>query len=125
MDYLYALMIAVVLTAALIGIPNLIVGALQRRTFATFARLKCRKCDTPFGRSVVDAGKDTSPWEELWSDGDDHTIHCHPVCRVVTCSNCSADSEIRFQTQGNFFGPRLSVRDPEAHRARFKTAHGG
>lgn len=125
MAFLYALVIAVVLTTALIGIPNAIGGALQRRRFATFALLNCPKCNTPLGRSVVDAGKDTSPWEELWTDGDNHTIHCRPICRVVTCSNCSADSEIRFQTQGNFFGPRLSVRDPKAHREQFETFHGG
>lgn len=125
MVYLYALMIAIVLTSALIGIPYAIGSVLQRRRFAIFALVNCPKCNTPFGLAAVDAGIDTSPWEELWSDGDNHTIHCRPTCRVVTCPNCSADSEIRFQTQGDFFGPRLSVRDPVAYREQFETFQGG
>ena len=87
MAYLYAFLIAVALTAALIGIPNAIGALMQRRRFAEFALLGCPKCDTQIGLSAVNAGKDTSPWEELWSDGQNHTIHCRPICRLVTCPN--------------------------------------
>lgn len=105
MSYLYAFLVAVALTAALIGIPNAIGALVQRSRFAEFALLTCPNCDTQFGLPAIIAGKDTSPWEELWSDGDDQTIHCRPTCRLVACPNCPTNLEIRFQTQGEFFGP--------------------
>lgn len=113
MAYLYTLLIAVALTAAFIGITNVIGALVEHRQFTEFACLACPKCDAQFGLPAVIAGTDTSPWEELWSDGEDDLIHCHPTCRLITCPNCATDSEIRFQTQGDFFGPRLSVQDPE------------
>jgi hypothetical protein len=123
--FIYALLIAVGITALIIGIPQLVGALAQRRRFAQFALLRRPQCDTTFGRDAISNGKDTSPWEELWSDGKCDTIHCRPECRMVTCSQCSTVSEIRFQTQGDFFGPRLSVRDPDEHREQFETLHGG
>lgn len=115
MAYIYSLLIAVALTAALIGIPNAIHTLLERRRFEEFARLMCRKCSTKFGLPAIIGGEDTSPWEELWSDGNNHTIHCRPTCRLVTYPKCSEASELRSQTQGEFFGLRLSVREPDAY----------
>lgn len=117
MVVVYSFLIAAALASALIGIPHLIDGHVRRREqremFSKFAHLKCPECESEFGPAAIDNGVDTSPWEELWSDGADHSIHCHPVCRVATCPQCCVDFEIRFQTQGEFFGPELSVRSPE------------
>ncbi len=121
MAFLYALMIAVVLTAAPIGIPNAIGGVLQRRRFATFALLSCPKCNKAFGRPAIDAGMDTSPWEELWSDGENHAgSHCRPICRIVTCPNCSADSGNPVANIRAIFSAHASPSvTPKLHRDQF------
>jgi predicted RNA-binding Zn-ribbon protein involved in translation (DUF1610 family) len=117
--FLYALLIAIGITALMIGIPELLGALAQRRRFSEFASLECPRCGAEFGRDAVSNGKDTSPWEEVWSDGKGHIVECDPEYRMVTCPQCSTESEIRFQTQGEFFGPRLSVRDRDEHREQF------
>jgi hypothetical protein len=109
--------IAVVITALLVAIPQIIgeraEARFEKRVFERFSRCNCRVCGTTFGAEAVQTGKDTSPMEELWSDGKDSFIHCFPTCRVVTCPSCGAFSEIRFNHQGPFFGPEVEVREPD------------
>lgn len=107
--YIISGLVAVVLAAMLIGVPHIVGIYRRRKYFAELSELRCPQCEKKFGDVAIRNGKDSSPWEELWGTGPNDTLHCRPMCRIVRCLNCSASSQIRHQTDGVRFGPRLSV----------------
>jgi hypothetical protein len=107
--YLWAGGIAVGLTCAYLRLCAWSARALERRTFREMANCPCPACGQPLGFEAVQRGWDCSPWEELWSDGVNHLIHCHPVMREVGCVRCGQQCVVRLNRQGAFFGPRLSA----------------
>lgn len=111
-EFAIATILAIALTAALIGIPNAVGAILERRLFRLFTSCRCPSCGHPYTLETVRNGLDTSPFEELRSDGMDDTIHCRPRCRCIVCAQCGQLAEIRYNTQGEFFGPKLAVREP-------------
>lgn len=83
------------------------------RAVREFRNFPCPQCGKRVGDAAARAGKDVSPWEEIWGDDDDdgaNTRHCHPTCRSVRCDNCATEFVLRLNRQGNKCGPRLSVR---------------
>jgi hypothetical protein len=114
-DYGIATALAIALVASLLSIFSAVGANQQRRMFRLFTTCRCPSCGDGYSLETVSNGLETSPFEELWSDGVNHTIHCHPQCRCVVCGHCGHLAEIRYNSQGEFFGPMLSIKDvPES-----------
>lgn len=115
---LAALAYSVLIAIAILVVLGAIVGAIARyftlRLWKRFAALQCLGCSAAFGMDSVRAGRDVSPFEELWSDGVDHCIHVRPTCLLVICPACGHNYVIRHQNRGETFGPELSVQEPSA-----------
>jgi hypothetical protein len=110
----YALLVAIAGAAAIIIVPNIPFYFGRRRLMRRFAQLQCEACKKPFGLEAVRSGKNVSPFEELWSDGKDHHIHHHPICRLVLCPHCHHAWVLRHNRQGEKFGPEISIHEPKA-----------
>ncbi len=107
MNFLVAAPIAVLIVAMYACVSVLAGRFAERRLFREMAELPCPKCARPVGYDEVKDGNDCSPFEERWDDLE----HCHPVCRKVRCAGCAFCFVIRFQDQGDRFGPRVSATD--------------
>jgi hypothetical protein len=109
MDFVYAALIAVPLAALLLCGCALVNWLAQRRDLREMATFACPACSRPAGPAAIKAGRDISPWEELWTEQGGELVHCHPVCRSVICPGCGHSFVIRLNCEGQRFGPRLSV----------------
>lgn len=110
-NYLWATLIACGLAAVYFKACNRLYLAKRRRIILEMADYPCPGCKVSIGYEAVERGKNCTPWEELWSDGVHHTIHCHPTYQQVECVRCGLGFVIRLNQEGESFGPRLSSKE--------------
>jgi hypothetical protein len=107
-------LIVVGLVALCVGVAVVGEKISVRRAIREFSQFPCPKCGNPLGESAASAGKDVSPFEEIWGDDDGtKSRHCHPMCREVRCAACDHEFVLRLNRRGTKCGPRLSVRSYE------------
>jgi transcription elongation factor Elf1 len=108
MNPLIAILIAVLLTAAMLYLGALARRIAEKRVLREMAAFACPSCLHELGVKAVSEGRDCSPFEELW-DVKGALLHCRPICRSIRCQQCGKSIELRLNRQGERFGPRLSV----------------
>jgi len=110
-----AILLALVGTAALFLLGHIRHSSSRRRLWRRFSELQCGVCQRPFGLQAIEAAEDISPWEELWDDPDGGpvSIGCQPTCLSVVCPHCQRTWELRYNSQGEWFGPEFTVEEPE------------
>lgn len=109
-DFVLSTVIPILIVVVILSGSAVMEARKKRRMFELFTTCRCPTCGEAYSLEDVQQGLNTSPREELWSDGTNHLIHCHPVCRCVVCAACGHLAQIRYNTQGEFFGPELAVR---------------
>jgi hypothetical protein len=101
-----------------IGIGIMLISALIDRCsliwdLREFAQFECPECGRSVGAGAARAGRDVSPFEEIWGDDEEgagrELWHCHPTCREVRCEGCGHVFVLRLNRQGETCGPRRSV----------------
>src|SRR5262245_24018061 len=115
MDFIWAVGAAVCLTAGCLIVFSWISHVRERQGFGEMAACTCPGCGHPIGFAAVQRGKDCSPFEELWEDGENEPVHHHPEERAVTCGLCNQMCVVRLNKEGDFFGPRISAKDATTH----------
>jgi len=112
---LIAFLLALLGTAAIFFVPYIPYYFIKRRLWRQFAELQCVGCQRSFGLQAIESGEDISPFEELWEDPDGGpvSVGCQPICLSVVCPNCQRTWELRYNSQGEWFGPEFSVNEPE------------
>lgn len=108
----YTLLLAIAGTAAIILIPEIRAYFSIKRLLQRFAQLRCGACQKALGIEAVRTGTDISPFEELWSDDNRDFIHHYPTCVSVVCPHCQHRWVLRHNSEGETFGPELSVHEP-------------
>jgi hypothetical protein len=106
---LIAFAAAVLIASAIVFAIAVISRISAARNFRVMASAKCPRCTNPIGLAAVKNGRECSPFEELWTDDDEVTVHCHPQIRRVECVHCHECVEIRLNKEGPRFGPRLTA----------------
>ena len=102
---LMALSIVVAGGIAIAGVSKFLV----RRAVREFARFPCPNCGAVLGGAAARTGKDVSPFEELYRDGE-RAWNCVPMYWKVQCGACAHEYVLRLNRRGGErCGPRLSV----------------
>ena len=116
MNLLIAVLIAISLTALLLWLGEVARRVAERRVCREMATFTCPFCSRQLGLKAVSAGRECSPFEELWAV-DGVLVHCHPICRSIKCEQCGECISLRLNREGKRFGPRLSSEDCPEERA--------